>query len=362
MQEPKARKDMDPRYLWDLSSIIESAAEFERQFKEAQAQVSAFSTWQGHVGENPRKAIREAMEMNRLLERLQVYAAMYADQDGGDSQAQDQLTRARSLAAKAESAVSFLQPELLSLPEQTLLDMKNDPNFSEYDVFVDDLLRNKPHTLSAKEERLLAMTNELMGAPDAVYTMLSDVDMPFPVVKDEEGNQVKLSNAMYGRLIRSRNREVRRGAFEAMMKGYNDYRQTYAATYRYSVKGDVVGARARDFDSVVEGSLAEVDKGVIEAAESMGSTTWQIIRKVLVPEAMPSLINGAALCMTTILAYTAMAGSAGGDGLGKIAITYGLNYREYDIMYVSSLLLVALVQIIQIGGDILMRAVDHRKK
>ena len=104
MQEPKARKDMDPRYLWDLSSIIESAAEFERQFKEAQAQVSAFSTWQGHVGENPRKAIREAMEMNRLLERLLVYAAMCADQDGGDSQAQDQLTRARSLAAKAESA------------------------------------------------------------------------------------------------------------------------------------------------------------------------------------------------------------------------------------------------------------------
>ena len=255
MQEPKARKDMDPRYLWDLSSIIESAAEFERQFKEAQAQVSAFSTWQGHVGENPRKAIREAMEMNRLLERLLVYAAMYADQDGGDSQAQDQLTRARSLAAKAESAVSFLQPELLSLPEQTLLDMKNDPNFSEYDVFVDDLLRNKPHTLSAKEERLLAMTNELMGAPDAVYTMLSDVDMPFPVVKDEEGNQVKLSNAMYGRLIRSRNREVRRGAFEAMMKGYNDYRQTYAATYRYSVKGDVVGARARNFDSAIEASL-----------------------------------------------------------------------------------------------------------
>lgn len=255
MQEPKARKDMDPRYLWDLSSIIESAAELERQFKDAQAQVSAFSAWQGHVGNDPRKAIREAMEMNRLLERLLVYAAMYADQDGGDSQAQDQLTRARSLAAKAESAVSFLQPELLSLPEQTLLDMKNDPDFSEYDVFVDDLLRNKPHTLSAKEERLLAMTNELMGAPDAIYTMLSDVDMPFPVVKDEEGNQVKLSNAMYGRLIRSRNREVRKGAFEAMMKGYNDYRQTYAATYRYSVKGDVVGARARNFDSAIEASL-----------------------------------------------------------------------------------------------------------
>lgn len=138
------------------------------------------------------------------------------------------------------------------------------------------------------------------------------------------------------------------------------------------VMGTAIGTRACIFPlfisafpycaRIVEGSLAEVDKGVIEAAESMGSTTWQIIRKVLVPEAMPSLINGAALCMTTILAYTAMAGSAGGDGLGKIAITYGLNYHEYDIMYVSSLLLVALVQLIQIGGGILMRAVDHRKK
>lgn len=137
------------------------------------------------------------------------------------------------------------------------------------------------------------------------------------------------------------------------------------------VMGTAIGTRAVIFPlfisafpyvaRIVEGSLNEVDSGVIEAAQSMGSTHWQIIRKVLVPEALPSLINGAAICMTTILAYTAMAGSAGGDGLGKIAITYGLNYREYDIMYISSLLLVALVQIIQIGGGILMRALDHRR-
>lgn len=255
MQEPKTRKEMDPRYLWNLSSIIENTAEFERQFQDAQTRVAAFAAWQGHTAEDPRRAIRESMELNRLLERLLVYAAMYADQDGSDSQAQDQLTRARSLAAQAESTASFLQPELLSLPEETLLEMKNDPDFSEFDTFVEELLRNKPHTLSAKEERLLAMTGELMGAPDAVYTMLSDVDMPFPTVQDEEGNPVKLSNAMYNSLIRSRNREVRKGAYEAMMKAYNDYRQTYAATYRYSVKGDVVSARARNFGSAIEASL-----------------------------------------------------------------------------------------------------------
>ena len=113
---------------------------------------------------------------------------------------------------------------------------------------------------------------------------------------------------------------------------------------------------------MVEGSLNEVDSGLIEASQSMGSTTMQIIWKVLLPEALPSLINGAAICVTTILAYTAMAGAAGGDGLGKIAITYGLNYRDYEVMYIASLLLVALVQIIQIAGDILTRAFDHRKK
>ena len=138
------------------------------------------------------------------------------------------------------------------------------------------------------------------------------------------------------------------------------------------VMGSAIGTRAIIFPlfvsafpyvaRIVESSLNEVDGGVIEAAQSMGSTTWQIIHKVLIPEALPSLINGAAICMTTILAYTAMAGSAGGDGLGKIAITYGLNYRDYPVMYISSLLLVALVQIIQIAGGILTRACDHRRK
>ena len=139
-----------------------------------------------------------------------------------------------------------------------------------------------------------------------------------------------------------------------------------------AVMGTAIGTRSIIFPlfvsafpyvaRMVEGSLNEVDHGVIEAAESMGSSPWQIIRKVLLPEALPSLINGAAICTTTILAYTAMAGAAGGDGLGKIAITYGLNYRNYEVMYIASLLLVALVQIIQIAGDILTRAFDHRKR
>lgn len=111
---------------------------------------------------------------------------------------------------------------------------------------------------------------------------------------------------------------------------------------------------------MVEGSLMEVDGGVIEAAKAMGSSTWQIIWKVLLPEAKPSLINGFSICMTTILGYTTMASVAAGGGLGATAVTYGLSYRQYDIMYAASIMLVVLVQIITVTGTSLSRKKDHR--
>ncbi|MBR2925734.1 MAG: ABC transporter permease [Clostridia bacterium] len=113
---------------------------------------------------------------------------------------------------------------------------------------------------------------------------------------------------------------------------------------------------------MVESSLDEVDHGIIEAAQSMGSTNWQIIYKVLLPEAVPSLVNGAAICVTTILGYTAMASAAGGGGLGSIAIVKGLNVRKFDIMYSASLLLVALVQIITVFGGRITRRLDHKHR
>ena len=111
---------------------------------------------------------------------------------------------------------------------------------------------------------------------------------------------------------------------------------------------------------MVEGSLLEVDGGVIEAAKAMGSTTWQIIWKVMLPEAKPSLINGAAISMTTILGYTTMASVVSGGGLGAQGVIYGLNQRKYDIMYAAAIMLVVLVQIITVLGTALSRKHDHR--
>ncbi|MDD3214148.1 MAG: ABC transporter permease [Eubacteriales bacterium] len=138
------------------------------------------------------------------------------------------------------------------------------------------------------------------------------------------------------------------------------------------VMGTAIGTRSVIFPLVVsafpyiarmvENSLEEVDRGVIEASQSMGSTNMQIIFKVLLPEAVPSLVNGAAISVTTILAYTALASAAGGGGLGSIAIVKGLNIRKFDVMYSASLLLVALVQIITVFGTRLMRGLDHKRR
>jgi len=110
---------------------------------------------------------------------------------------------------------------------------------------------------------------------------------------------------------------------------------------------------------MVESSLKEVDLGVIEAAQSMGSGNWQIIRKVLLPEAKPSLITGSAIAITTILGYTPMAQLVAGGGLGQLAIQYGLYRYDKPIMYISSLLLILLVQIFQ---EVLSRLARHSDK
>ena len=98
---------------------------------------------------------------------------------------------------------------------------------------------------------------------------------------------------------------------------------------------------------MVESSLKEVDAGVVEAAQSMGASTWQIIWKVLLPEAKPSLLVGAAISITTILGYSAMAGAVGAGGLGDIAIRYGYHRYQTDMMFVTVVLLVIIVQLIQ---------------
>jgi len=113
---------------------------------------------------------------------------------------------------------------------------------------------------------------------------------------------------------------------------------------------------------MVESSLRELDHGVIEASQSMGASTWQIITKVMLPESLPSLISGGTITVGTILGYGAMAGIIGGGGLGKIAINYGYYNFKYLVMWAAVICLILLVQIFQTGGTKLGTACDKRLK
>ncbi|ENM5926030.1 ABC transporter permease [Vibrio mimicus] len=111
---------------------------------------------------------------------------------------------------------------------------------------------------------------------------------------------------------------------------------------------------------LIESALLEVPTGLVEAAQSMGATPLQIIRKVLLPEALPTILNSVTITLVTLVSYSAMAGTVGGGGLGDVAIRYGFHRYDITIMAVTVIMLIVLVQIIQSIGDALVRRVDHR--
>ena len=113
---------------------------------------------------------------------------------------------------------------------------------------------------------------------------------------------------------------------------------------------------------MVESSEAEVDRGLIEAAESMGASTWEIILKVYLREGLPSLLRGLPIVIITILGYTAMAGTVGAGGLGDIAIRYGYQRYQDDVMFATIIILIVLVQVIQSLCNLLVRVCDKRMR
>ncbi len=121
----------------------------------------------------------------------------------------------------------------------------------------------------------------------------------------------------------------------------------------------VVGA-APFYARLVERALREVPRGTIEAIQAMGATRWQIVSRALLPEALPGLVSGATVTAVALVSFTAMAGVVGAGGLGDLAIRYGYQRFQTDVMLVTVALMVALVQLLQYGGDWLARRLDHR--
>ena len=243
----KKRAEMDKKYQWRLSDIFSSDAEFEKELQAIRDDLPRVAAFRGHVAEDPKAAIRAAFEMNRRLSTLYSYAFMTRDQDSGDSHAQDMAQRAMGLIVEASTQGAFLDPELLEMPDEALEALAKEEGFEEYSVYLAELMRKKAHSLSPEGEALLASAGEVLQAPGNAYEMFDDVDVPFPEVPDGEGGKVPLTHALYGVLIRDKDRDVRRAAYEAMMSTFGKFASTVTALYNGNVKGDLFMARARKY-------------------------------------------------------------------------------------------------------------------
>ena len=258
-RELKSRKDMDPRYQWRLEDIFATEDAYEQAYAQAEQAIEKMAGWQGRVKENPRQAILDADALALQMDHLAAYAIMRKDEESSDPARQARAMRFQTLGAKAGSAVSFLDPELLALPEETLRALMSDPDFADYSETLRLLLLQKPHTLPAEQEKLLAQAEIVTGVPRDVFSMFNDVDLPLPEVTDDSGTKLRLTHGNLGMLLRSRKRDVRKEAFEGMMGAYKGFSATVSACYAGAVKAAVFKARARRYDSARQASLAPLE-------------------------------------------------------------------------------------------------------
>ncbi len=255
--ELRERKDADPAYLWHLTDIYPTPEAFEADFARAGEMTAAIGAFAGRVKEDPMAAVRARFEVSKVIGRLYSYAFMKQDEDGADTAAQTLAGRCMGLIVRAQSAGAYLEPELLEMDAGEIKKLIADPANGEYDVYLSEILRRKPHTLSGPEEKLLSSAGEVLRAPGEVFDMFDDVDVPFPEVTDEEGESRPLTHASYGVMIRSADRRVRKGAYRAMMDTFGKFASTVTAMYAGHVKGDIFVMRARNYATCRQMALDE---------------------------------------------------------------------------------------------------------
>ena len=226
------------------------------QGKEVSPQLEAYK---GKLGDSPTQllsCLKLKGELSLLLERLFVYARMRRDENNTNPRYQALTDRATSLSVQVSSATSFIVPEILSIPEATLKEfVAKEKGLEGYNFYLQELLRQKAHVLSAEQEEILAQTGELAGAPGNIFRMLNNADLKFPKIKDDEGDEVELTHGRYIQFMESPNREVRKAAFEAMYETYRRNQNTLSATLNGSVKKDVFYSKVRKYESARQASL-----------------------------------------------------------------------------------------------------------
>lgn len=282
----KERKDMDPQYMWDLSTLYKNDEEWSQAVTEIEERITKISKYQGKL--NNAKTIRafldEDTQLGRLLSNYFCYASLRNCEDTRQSAGQAMEAKAYAIYTKYAQATSFAQPEILSLDEETLKAIVKDKQLAPYAFYMQKLLDEKPHVLSAKEEALLASFTEVLGAPGKISESLQDADMVFDDALDANGEAHEVTQSNYILLQMNEDRVLRKNAFESFYKGFRQHINTFAQTYNACVKEAAASAQVRHFDSSRAMSMAEehvpvsVYDGLVDTVRKFMPAMYRYVR------------------------------------------------------------------------------------
>lgn len=253
------RDQIADKYKWNLKDIYPDRQAWEEDFARCETMVATLSQQKGKLTTSPEHLLDTLQlrdETYWLSDKLLVYAHQLSDQDTSNGEALGLKSRSTALSVSFQEASSWIQPELLTIPQETLRwRSRQHAALVTYEHFFNDVSRRKGHTLSAREEELLAMAGNLAAAPCNTFAVLSNAELIWPTIKNEQGEEVTLSSSRFSKYVRSTDRRVRRDAFMGCMGAFKALENTFAATIDGAVQRDLYFARARGFKSSLEAAL-----------------------------------------------------------------------------------------------------------
>lgn len=254
----QARKDMDPKFQWDFTHMFASDEAWEAELNRLVSELPKLEAVEGTLGTS-REAFKAGIDtvyaLAEQLERAYIYASLHRAADGSDPKHQEMDQKAMGIAVRFSTALAFLQPEILEIPEDKLNEFLAPEEMKPYRFFVEDLTRSRAHCLDAQRERMLAQLGDAAQTPSDAYEMLTNVDMELPKVHNEKGEEVQLTAGNFGVFRESPVRAVREEAFNAMFGTYKKFINTFAALYGGNVKQDQYMANVRNYAGACEAAL-----------------------------------------------------------------------------------------------------------
>ncbi|NHN31291.1 oligoendopeptidase F [Paenibacillus agricola] len=260
------RTDVPVEQRWKLEDIFADQQAWDKEYKQVKEALKKISDFQGKL--NQPASIKQCFELEDTIsihmERLYVYANMKHHEDTAEPTYQALSDKAKKLSVEAGEASSFISPEILSLSDEELQKLVNAPELSFYKRTLTEMLREKKHILTKAEEALLAQVGTLSQAPNTIFSMLNNADLKFPKVTDEHGEEIELTHGRYITFLESRNREVRKNAFQAVYATYSKNKNTIGATLSANISKDIFYSKVRKYPSALEASLYgdNIDKEV----------------------------------------------------------------------------------------------------